>query len=240
MNAYLNISHRRMGAFRQWLRLLLASVLLGSAAAPSAAGALGLPSGAGGVSLSQLRLPEGSQQAWLADQLWIHGLPARVLVFDAPVRVSALIRMLSAQQPALTNLNVLPGQVILSGEVEAEQWIAQLQSAGSDRSVGTISTLRLNPAAELPSPPWLPQGARLRLNLGFMEKGGKVSELIWQHALPPDRMMPLLHSALRREGWRFETESGTSQSWERAGQRMQISLMPLEEGSGLHVRRWAP
>ena len=64
---------------------------------------------------ADLQLAAGARRQWLADRLWLYGQPAGVLVFDTPQDVPELIRSLSGQQPALVDLHVLPGQVLLSG-----------------------------------------------------------------------------------------------------------------------------
>lgn len=233
---------QRRRAVSAGLRPLTAGVLLGCMAVSSVAWPSGRSAVSPGVTLNRLRFPEGSRHDMLADRIWLHGLPAQVLVFDSPVAVPDLIRDLSTQQPALVDLNVLPDQIILSGWVDDMQWAVQLQAAGPSRTVGTVSTLRMNSVPGLATPAWLPRGAIPRLDLAVQEKGGKVSDRIWQLALPPARLGPLLHGALRREGWVFETEteSGAEQSWAQAGERLQISLTALDGGSGLHVRRWTP
>ena len=192
------------------------------------------------VSLSGLRLPEGSTHALLADRVWLHGYPAQVLVFDAPADSRAVVRALVDQQPGLSDLNVLPGHLILSGWIDDQQWVAQMQSAGPSRTIGTVSSLRMAALPNPVMPVWLPEGARLRLDFAVMEAGVKVWERIWQHGLPPSRIAPLLKAALLRDGWRLEADDGALQSWARADQRMQVSLVPLDAGSGLRVRRWVP
>lgn len=192
------------------------------------------------TSLSRLRLPEGSAHALLADRVWLHGYPAQVLVFDAPADTRAVVRALVHQQPGLSDLNVLPGHLILSGWIDDQQWVAQMQSAGPSRTVGSVSSLRMTAPPNPVAPAWLPEGARLRLDFAVMEADVKVSERIWQHVLPPSRIAPLLKAALLRDGWRLEADDGALQSWTRADQRMQVSLVPLDVGSGLRVRRWAP
>lgn len=193
-----------------------------------------------GKSLDRLRLPEGSRQTLLADRMWIHGQPAQVLVFDTPQSAAALTRSLSRQQPALIDLNVLPGRLLLSGQVGRDQWVVQMQSTAQGRTFGTISSLRVAaPSSEAP-PSWLPGGARLRLDIALMEAGVKVSERIWQHVLPPTSLAPKLEAGFTREGWGRLSVDGVVQLWERQGSRVRISLVPLDAGSGLHIREWTP
>ncbi|WP_255469311.1 hypothetical protein [Achromobacter sp. UMC46] len=237
-------------------RLMLASGLM--------AGAVGLPvamasddravTKPGAASLSRLRFPEGSRHALLADRMWLYGQPAKVLVFDVPMKSSDLIRHLSAQQSGLADLNVLPGQLILSGRIGDEQWVAQMEAAGSGRTVGSISSLRLPALPQVssqtsaqtlpqavfspPTPAWLPEGSRLRLDFVVTDEGVRVSERIWQHAFAPVRMMSVLEARLLMDGWRRPADDGKTQSWERGRQRLRISVVPLGTGSGLRVTGW--
>ncbi|MFF7398810.1 hypothetical protein ACFZAI_20305 [Achromobacter sp. NPDC008082] len=220
----------------------LAGIAMPTFAGPADLAAQALTADTEKARLSRLRFPPGSSHVLLADQLWLYGYPAQVLVFDTPATAPNLIRMLSAQQPALVDLNVLPGQLILSGRFGDEQWVAQMQSTRDGRTVGSVSTMRLVPASNpmsLPTPAWLPEGARLHLDFAVMEAGVRVSERIWRHALPPARLTPLVQAGLRREGWRQLSEDGPDQSWTRRNDRMQISVTPLETGSGLRVTGWA-
>ncbi|MGE8638525.1 MAG: hypothetical protein ACN6PR_07785 [Achromobacter sp.] len=189
--------------------------------------------------MSRLRFPEGARHAVLADRLWLYGQAAQVLVFDVPMKAPDLVRFLSGQQSALADLNVMPGQLILSGRIGDEQWVAQMEEAGPRRTVGSISSLRLRASLASRAPAWLPEGARLRLDIAVMDDGVRVSERIWQHAVAPARMMSLLDTGLLREGWRRLPGDGDAQSWARGGQRLQVSVVPLDAGSGLRVRGWA-
>lgn len=240
MNAYTLFRFRwTRSALTAACRLLWAGGLIVSAIGVPAATASGHAAATqpGVTSLSQLRFPEGSSHALLADRLWLYGQPARVLVFDAPMKASDLIRTLSGQQPRLADLNVLPGQLVLSGWIGDEQWVAQMENTGMGRTVGSISTLRLQNAVAPPAPAWLPDGSRLRLDFAATDEGVTVSERIWQHALSPARMMALLDVGLLREGW-SQSGGGDAQSWVRGRQRLQVSVVPLDRGSALRVRGW--
>ncbi len=197
----------------------------------------------GAESLAELRFPPGSRVEPLAERMWLRGMPVQVLVFDAPVNAPELIRLLSRQQPALVDLQVFPGRVLLSGQVGGAWWVAQMQSPGSGRSVGSISSIRALAAPAGGAPAWLPANARLRLDFTVLEGGVKVSEYIWQHPLPPARLALLLQQGLLRDGWQRagnEPAGAGRQSWRRQGARLQWTLVPLESGSGLWVRRWTP
>ncbi|MFD4839895.1 hypothetical protein ACFWP0_20495 [Achromobacter sp. NPDC058515] len=195
---------------------------------------------AGITTLERLRFPAGSTHELLADRLWLHGMPAQVLVFDVPKSPPDLARALSGQQPALADLHVLPGQLILSGRVGQDWWVAQMEGAGRGRTVGSISSVSTLTVPATPQPAWLPEGARLRLDVAVMDDGVKVSERIWQHAMPPAQMAPLLETSLRRDGWTREPESGAAQWWTRERERMKLLLVPLDAGTGLRVNGWAP
>ncbi len=217
----------------------------------------------GGVSsLEGLRLPAGALRERMADRVWLHGMPAQVWVFDAPQSPSALAKMLAKQQPALADLHVLPGQLILSGRVGDERWVAQLENAGADRTVGSLSAIAVRAAPSAYLPGWLPKGARVRSDVAVMESGVKVSDRIWQYALPPQKLAELLDAALRRTGWRPQADdpdsagtamaasaatagqgvpsAGAGQWWARERERMKLWLVPLEGGSGLRALGWAP
>jgi hypothetical protein len=133
--------------------------------------------------------------------MWLHGVPIQVVVFDAPVNTPELIRVLSRQQPALGDLQVLPGQAILSGRVGGALWVAQMASPETGRSVGSISSMRGQALPAGDPPRWLPANARLRLDFTVLEGGVKVSEHIWQHPLPPARLALLLQQGLLGDGW---------------------------------------
>ncbi|KAG1311277.1 hypothetical protein G6F63_016330 [Rhizopus arrhizus] len=114
-----------------------------------------------------------------------------------------------------------------------------MEDAGPGRTVGSISSLRLRASPASPAPAWLPEGARLRLDVAVMDKNVRVSERIWQHAMTPTRMMSLLDTGLLREGWQRLRGDGDAQSWARGSQRLQVSVVPLDTGSGIRVRGWA-
>ncbi|WP_447918928.1 hypothetical protein [Achromobacter aegrifaciens] len=195
----------------------------------------------GVASLEALRFPVGSRRGLLAESIWLHGIPARVLIFDTPLGTSELIRYLSGQQPALTDLNVLSGQAILSGRVGQERWVVQMEGMGARRTAGSISAVNLLAAPGSPLPAWLPAGARLRLDVAVMEGGVLVSERIWQYALPPGQVAPLLEARLTQNGWRrMPASDEAAHWWTRRGVRMRLSLVPLDGGSGLLVSGRTP
>lgn len=194
----------------------------------------------GGVSsLEALRLPAGAVRERIADRMWLHGMPAQVWVFDVPQRPSAFAKALAAQQPALADLHVLPGQLILSGRVGNDRWVAQMERAGVDRTVGSLSAIsvRAAPSAQLPG--WLPKGARVRSDVAVMESGVKVSDRIWQYAVPPQKLAELLDAGLRRAGWVLQ-DDGAGHWWVRERERMKLWLVSVDGGSGLRALGWAP
>lgn len=221
--------------------MLAGGLVAGATGSPSAVASAtdGVVAKPAAASFSRLRFPAGSRYSLLADRVWLYGQPAQVLVFEVPMKASEWVRALSAQQSALADLNVLPGQLMLSGLIGDEQWVAQMEEAGPGRTVGSISSLRLRGSPISPTPSWLPEGARLRLDVAVMDGGDRVSERIWQHALAPARMMSLLDTGLLREGWRRLPGDGDAQSWARGSQRLQVWVGPLDTGSGLRVRGWA-
>ncbi|WP_312432361.1 hypothetical protein [Achromobacter sp.] len=194
---------------------------------------------AGVSSLEGLRLPAGAVRERMADRMWLHGMPAQVWVFDVPQSLSAFAKALTAQQPALADLHVLPGQLILSGHVGNDRWVAQMESAGAERTVGSLSSIsvRAAPAGQVPG--WLPKGARVRADVAVMEGRVKVTDRIWQYAVPPQKLTELLDAGLRRAGWVPQSE-GAGQWWARERERMRLWLVPVDGGSGLRALGWAP
>ena len=150
---------------------------------------------------ADLQLAAGARRQWLTDRLWLYGQPAGVLVFDTPQDVPELIRSLSGQQPALVDLHVLPGQVLLSGRWATRNgwrrwkpWARGVPSAAFLRSGSA-------PAAFVP-PAWLPADASLKLDFEIHEDGRRVREQIWRSALSPRRAQALAQRRLRDAGWR--------------------------------------
>lgn len=237
----------RPSGFRFRVVAWMSSCILGGALTVTPSG---VHASAGVASLDRLRLPKGSTYELLAERMWLHGLPAQVLVFDAPRSPAVLARDLSAQQPAMTDLHVLPGQLILSGSVGDDRWVAQLEGAGAGRTVGSISAVSVRAAPTASRPAWLPDGARVRMDVAVLEGGVKVSERIWQHALPPEKIAGLLEAGLRRAGWKQESaaepgqagalRTGAGQWWTNERERMKLWLVPIETGSGLRAIGWAP
>ncbi|CAB3726658.1 hypothetical protein LMG26690_04404 [Achromobacter animicus] len=225
---------KRWGRWRRLGFLAVGVGLCGGLLLPQRASA-----SAGVLSLEGLQLPAGAVRERLADRMWLHGMPAQVWVFDVPQSPSAVAKTLAAQQPALADLHVLPGQLILSGRIGSDRWVAQLESAGMDRTVGSLSAIsvRAAPTAQLPG--WLPKGARVKSDVAVMESGVKVSDRIWQYAVPPQKLAELLDAGMRRAGW-VQQGDGADQWWARERERMKLWLVPLDGGSGLRALGWAP
>lgn len=194
---------------------------------------------AGVSSLEGLRLPTGAVRERMADRMWLHGVPAQVWVFDVPQSPSAVAKTLAAQQPALADLHVLPGQLILSGRVGNDRWVVQMESAGADRTVGSLSAISVHAAPTAQLPGWLPKGARIKADVAVMESGVKVSDRIWQYAVPPQKLAELLDAGLRRAGW-VQQGDGAGQWWVRERERMMLWLVSLDGGSGLRALGWTP
>lgn len=187
-----------------------------------------------------LRFPPGSRVESLADRLWLNGAPMQALVFEAPVDVPEMIQALSRQQAAFSDLQVLPGQAILSGWVDDVLWVAQLASPEAGRSVGSVSSIVLAAIVASDPPVWLPADARLMLDVAVEQGQGTVAESIWRHRLAPSQLEPLLRQGLSRAGWR-DIDSGRNaawRAWQRRAERLEWMLTPLDAGSGLWIRRW--
>ena len=194
------------------------------------------------ASLAGLRFPPGSRVEPLADRMWLNGAPMQALVFDAPVDVPELIKVLSRQQPAFSDLQIRQGQAILSGWVGDAFWVAQLGSPEGGRSIGSVSSITPVAAVVTDVPDWLPADAQPMLDFTVRQGRGTVVESIWRHFLAPSRLAPVLRQGLLRAGWQ-QLDRGWAvawQSWQQRGERLQWMLTPLDGGSGLWIRRWTP
>ncbi|WZB75182.1 hypothetical protein WJ972_00595 [Achromobacter insuavis] len=103
-----------------------------------------------------LRFPPGSRVEPLADRMWLNGAAMQALMFDAPVDVPELIRVLSRQQSAFSDLQILPGQAILSGWVGDALWVARMASPGA-----VVASAACRRSRQRPQPsPTCPPGCR--------------------------------------------------------------------------------
>lgn len=196
--------------------------------------------GSASASPAGLHFPPGSRVESLADRLWLNGAPMQAWVFEAPVDVPEMIHLLSRQQAAFSDLQILPGQAILSGWVDDALWVAQLTSPEAGRSVGSVSSIVPAAIAARNPPVWLPADARLMLDVAVEQGQGAVAESIWRHDLAPSQLAPLLRQGLSRAGWRDgdSDRSAGWQAWRRRAERLEWMLTPLDAGSGLWIRRW--
>ncbi|CUJ91672.1 Uncharacterised protein [Achromobacter sp. 2789STDY5608615] len=222
-------------ALTVWVALAWPAALAGAATQASRASS-------SPVSPAGLRFPPGSRVEPLADRMWLNGAAMQALMFDAPVDVPELIRVLSRQQSAFSDLLILPGQAILSGWVGDALWVARMASPGGGRSVGSVSSITPAAKAVTDMSAWLPADARLMLDFAVEQASGTVAESIWWHLLAPSRLAPLLRQGLLRAGWRDlgSDRAVAWQSWRRRDERLQWMLTPLDAGSGLWIRRWTP
>ena len=241
------VASGRWRDMRRASRVLAVSALtvLGALAWPAALAGISTPAlrvASNPTSPPGLRLPPGSRVERLADRMWLNGAPMQAWLFDAPVDVPELIQALTRQQSAFSDLQILPGQAILSGWAGEVLWVAQLTSPETGRSVGSVSSI--TPAATVGNgmPVWLPADARLMLDFAVEQAQATVSESIWRHPLAPPRLAPLLRQGLLRAGWQDADPGGTAawQSWRLRGERLQWMLTSVDAGSGLWIRRWTP
>ena len=154
----------------------------------------------------------------------------RAFVFDTPQDVPELIRSLSGQQPALVDLHVLPGQVLLS--VGDAQWVAQMEAARAAYRRQHFSGPGLA-RRPLLCRPRLPADASLKLDFEIHEDGRRVREQIWRSALSPRRAWPWR----RRRGWRAARSSGRrGAALGTDDAALQWTATPVEQGSGIWIR----
>jgi hypothetical protein len=93
-------------------------------------------------------LPPGGNYTPLGDAMRIQGQPISAWIFNAPGSLSDIASWLTKRQPALRDLWVMPGSVVLAGIADGMQWVARLSDAGDNRTRGTISVLAMSHGAK--------------------------------------------------------------------------------------------
>ena len=204
--------------------------------------AFGLGIGSAQARLVQsLRLPLGSAEADLGEQMRLYGQALDVRVFDAPAALPDVLQQFSLQQPGLADLAVLPGQAVLSGMVRGQLLTVTLESPQAGRTIGSIAALMLplTGAVAPVAPVWMPEGARLRFDFSLREGAKKVRQQIWSHSLPLVRLRAALRQALQRCGWVSgqTVRNGATWHWVRGANALQLHLLELDEGSGILLLR---
>lgn len=201
--------------------------------------------------LDRLVLPPGSAQAALSTRMQLYGVPVDIRVIEIPESVTQTARMLSEQYPGLSDLGVYPGCAVLSGEVADQFWVVTLESAGPRQTRGSISVLSmaatsfatLNPASGVqsyrstasPVQAWLPEGARLRLQLDAEEDrgGGHTSQQIWTFPLSVPAAWRVIARGLQQEQWQLEASTPDAGRWVRQRSTLQITITTVDGGSGI-------
>ena len=144
---------------------------------------------------------------------------------------------LSGQQPALVDLRVLPGQVLLSGKVGDAQWVARMEAGGAAYRRQHFQVRLGAPAAFVP-PAWLPADASLKLDFEIQEDGRRVREQIWRSALSPRRAQVCAASPARRGLARRACSGRRGAALGTDGAALQWTATPVEQGSGIWIRSW--
>ena len=150
-------------------------------------------------------LPPGGAYVALGQGLRVQNACVTAWALEAPGHAHQVAAWLSRSTPALHDLHVMPGTVILSGVAGGRLWVARLHEPRRGRTAGTVSTMSLVPPLHrVPATPplWHPPGARLRFVTGSTEPGNVArTQRVWTHHFPPGQLWPRLLEALRDAGW---------------------------------------
>lgn len=150
-------------------------------------------------------LPPGGVYAALGRDLRIQNACVTAWTLESPGPAHQVAAWLSRSTPALRDLHVMAGTIILSGVANERLWVARLYEAGRGRTAGTLSTMSLAPPVHpLPAaaPLWHPPGARLRFVSSLPDADDAArSQRVWTHSVPPGQLWPRLLAALRDAGW---------------------------------------
>lgn len=203
------------------------------------------------LTLDRLMLPPGSAQVSLGQRLHLFGMPVDIRVIDIPDSVDHVARLLGERHAGLTDVAVYPGTVMLSGQIDGQFAVIMLEPAGPRQTRGSVSVLPEAHAASFPtSKPvvegsmslinhvWLPSTARLRLQLEQDEAdGGHILEQIWTTALPIAAARRYVYENLSKRNWKLKAEASMMSRWSCAQHTLQLTLVPVDHGSGLLLQR---
>lgn len=202
-------------------------------------------------------LPPGGSYVPLGDGMRIQGLPVFVWLLDAPGSLRDIALWLTARQPALRDIWVAPGAVVVAGAAEGMHWAARLSDAGGGRTQGSISVLPVDagPAAGIAGSRdlavagfgWPVPGGQLHFEFRSRDEGASVIEQVWTHGLAPAPLRQKLFDALAAGGWRAggadaggraarPTSAEAPQeaySWSRGRITLSTVIVPLDQGSGI-------
>jgi hypothetical protein len=187
-------------------------------------------------------LPPGGQYTPLSEVLRVQGQQVSAWVFEVPgITVAALAAWLTRQQPALSDIWVMPGSAVLAGIEGGRHWAARLFDAGSGRSRGTVSVMSLtekSPNTASPAHVWQLSGGHLHFELQFREDNGMVTEQVWTHTLRPASLWQALRRDLMAAQWQEKRghdalEVSGVHVWTRAQTHLSIFIVAWERGSGI-------
>ena len=187
--------------------------------------------------LPTLRLPPGSTTHGLPADLSLnrHALAIRVLDIALPLHEAA-DAMAGQFQPAL---HVLPdggGLILLMSP--SSPWLLRLSPNGS-RTLGVLSAFasgrQSSPAAADAAIAWLPPGMQPRLSFQTRDDGVTATQQVFTHPwLAPSALAQRVFSNLARDGWTLAGAARVqASSWSRGHVRMALSVVALDQGSGL-------
>lgn len=205
------------------------------------------------VALPALHWPAGTQVHSLS--LTWFGAPLDVQVAHIPLSVAQAMDALIARADTPWQATVSGGRVVMAPEDDA--WRLTLTAAG-ERTVATLSHMKLDQAHPLAIPSWLGAGWTVRAVAGEPADGrpiravdtasarGGAPQLHWvlTHPATPAQLRGGVAAGLQRAGWRQAGPlSDTVSHWHRDGERLRLVLVPLESGTGLslhHARSTTP
>ncbi|OZI23640.1 hypothetical protein CAL26_09380 [Bordetella genomosp. 9] len=190
-------------------------------------------------------LPPGSRFIPLVDGMSIQGLSLSAYVFEAPMPPADLAAWLTARQPALRDLWIMPDAVVLAGIADGLHWVARMSDAGAGRTRGTISALPTERHVASPDPsgrgdpvqavPWQLPGGRLLFELRSRDDDAMVVQQVWTHGSAPLPLGEKLARELAREGWTAAGGDAARQRWTRGRVTLLVTIVPLDPGSGVNA-----
>ncbi|WP_233235183.1 hypothetical protein [Bordetella sp. LUAb4] len=181
-------------------------------------------------------LPAGGRYLSAGEQLQVQGQPMTGWIFEAPGDIREIAKWLSNQLPALRDLLVAPGLVVLSGMDAQSHWSARLTDGGRGWVQGTLSHLPLDQESRAPLPPvpWQPEGARLHFDVRWREARVTGAQQVWTHGATPADLRQRLRVALQREGWRAsEADTAFPGRWFKASAQLSVVVVEQPPGSAI-------
>lgn len=211
-------------------RRLAVAALLASAAAS----AYGTPIPDG------IALPPGSTQAVLGKNMRLFGIPVDIRLIEIPLPVVSAAAALTARYPALADLSVHAGWLVLSGLAERNLWLVTLEAAGPQRTRGTAASFELSGIQQAQwsqRPGWLPPQAQLRMDFSAQEPGLNTQQQIWMLPMPVAQAREFAARGLRRLGWQVHAADLGIEHWQRDNATLDITYVATDGGSGLLLQK---